>query len=63
MARFGANTTEHVFEIELHIILATLDNFDHWNWTLLITKCHYLNKNKSSQVKPVHFSLAMVGFS
>ncbi len=29
----GTNKTEHASEIELFIILATLENFEHWNLT------------------------------
>ncbi len=31
MARLGANTFEHASEMELYIILATLESFEHWN--------------------------------
>ncbi len=34
----GGNTIEHVSEMELNIILSTLEKFEHWNWTVLITK-------------------------
>ncbi len=34
--------TEHASELELYIILATLEKFKYWNLTLLITKYHCL---------------------
>ncbi len=42
MAKWGANMTECSTEMELYIILATLENFECWNLTLLIMKCHHL---------------------
>ncbi len=38
IARLGTNMTEHKSEMELYIILATLENFECWNQTILITK-------------------------
>ncbi len=34
----GANMIEHVSEMELYIILSTLEKFERRNWTVLITK-------------------------
>ncbi len=31
--------------LELYTILATLDNFEHWNQALLTKKCHHLSKD------------------
>ncbi len=56
MVRLGANTTEHGSQMELYIILATLDKFECWNRTLN-------HKMILSQAKPVQCSSAMVGFS
>ncbi len=38
MGNLGANTIEHVSEIELYNILSTLEKFERWNQTVLITK-------------------------
>ncbi len=38
MANLGTDTTEHASEMELYIILATLENFECWNQILLITQ-------------------------
>ncbi len=34
----GTNTIEHVSQMELYIILSTLEKFENWNQTVLITK-------------------------
>ncbi len=34
----GANTIKHVSEMELYIILSTLEKFERWNRTVLISK-------------------------
>ncbi len=34
----STNTIEHVSEMELYIILSTLEKFENWNQTVLITK-------------------------
>ncbi len=34
----GANTIGHISEMELYIILSTLQMFECWNWTVLIMK-------------------------
>ncbi len=34
----GTNMIEHVSEMELYIILSTLERFEHWNRTVLIIK-------------------------
>ncbi len=34
----GANMTTHVSEVELYIILSTLEKFKRWNLSVLITK-------------------------
>ncbi len=34
----GTNTIKHVSEMELYIILSTLEKFECWNRTVLITK-------------------------
>ncbi len=36
-ANFGVNTVDHVFEMELYIILSILEKFEHWNRTVLIS--------------------------
>ncbi len=41
MARLGTNMTEYAPEMKLYIILATLENFKHWNQILLIMKIKY----------------------
>ncbi len=51
-ARLGAITTENASEMKLYIILATLENFEHKNQTIL-----------SSRVQLVQCSPAIVGFS
>ncbi len=38
----GANMIEHVSDMELYIILSTLEKSDRWNWSVLITK-YWLN--------------------
>ncbi len=35
-------------EMELYIILANLENFEHWNQTHLIMKCHHLKQSQFS---------------
>ncbi len=47
-AKFGATKTEHASEMELVIILATLENFERWNQTLLITKSHFPKQSRFS---------------
>ncbi len=37
MGNLGPNMIEHVSEMESYIIL-TLNKFEHWKWTVLITK-------------------------
>ncbi len=37
-SNFGANRIKHVSEMELYTILSTLDKFECWNLTGLITK-------------------------
>ncbi len=39
MSNRGANMIKHVFEMELLNILSTLDKFEHWIRTDLITNC------------------------
>ncbi len=48
-AKLGVNTTEHMSEMELYIILATLENFENY-------------KMSSSQGRSVQCSPAMIGF-
>ncbi len=43
MANSGANTIKHVSEMEMYIILSTLEKLEHWNLTVLITKCQIKN--------------------
>ncbi len=43
--------------MELYIILATLENVEHWNEIVLIIKWHHLKRNREKQCSP-----AMVGF-
>ncbi len=45
MARLGANMKEHASEVELYIILATLENFECLNQN---TKCHRLKRSRFS---------------
>ncbi len=59
MARLGANMIKHTYEMELYIILATLEKFECWNWTLLIMTFHHVKV----QTNPVQCLLAMVVFS
>ncbi len=40
----GANTIKHVSEMELYIILSTLDKFECWNRTVLITKYQWVKR-------------------
>ncbi len=44
IARLGANIIKHASEMGLHIILATLEKFECWNQTLLVTKFHYVKR-------------------
>ncbi len=39
--RLCTNMTKHTSEAELYVTLATLENFECWNQTLLIKKCHH----------------------
>ncbi len=48
---WAKKTYKHASDMELYIILATLENFECWNEMSL------------SQMKPIQCSLAMVGFS
>ncbi len=39
----GVNTIEHVSEMKLDNILSTLEKFERWNRTVLITKYQWMN--------------------
>ncbi len=55
-AKLGAHMTEYTSEMELYIILGTLENFEHWNQIL------FKNEISSSQKKLVQCSLAKVSY-
>ncbi len=38
----GANMIKHVSQMELYNILSTLEKFEHWNETVLITKYQWM---------------------
>ncbi len=44
--RLGANTIKHISELELYIFSTTLENYECWNQTLLIMKCHHIKQSR-----------------
>ncbi len=62
MGNLGANTIKHVSDMELYIILSTLEKFKHWNRTFLITKYQYWQV-KQCLVHGHHQYFISVGFS